>query len=380
MDRKEQIRIVKRLLQFIQSGTTVTAPHQLTVDVAEYSDADLWEREVEAFYKSMPIAVGMSCELPGPGAYKALEVCGVPVLLVRDGDGCLKAFLNVCRHRGAPVAAGCGVAARFSCPYHGWTYDRAGRLVGVSCEDAFGPVDRASRSLRRLPCAERAGVIFAGLTPGMPFDIDAFLSGADKHIAGAEPQTLYYGGERRFDMVNWKIVMEGYLESYHFSTLHKNSIGATMFGNCSMIEYFGPHVLTAVPHKNIFELVDRPESEWQPLRDGMFTAHYVLFPGTSVTLMPNAMMTQMVRPAGDVGSSTNTLMVGFYEPASDAAKAAEDSAFFDFIDAVLVNEDYAIVSGIQKGMTSGAQSEVILGRNEPGVIYFHETMRETLAR
>jgi phenylpropionate dioxygenase-like ring-hydroxylating dioxygenase large terminal subunit len=321
----------------------------------------------------------MSCELAGPGAYKAQDIIGTPVLLVRDALGQLNAFLNVCRHRGAPVATGCGQAARFTCPYHAWTYDQSGRLVGVTSEDTFGPVDRASHGLARLPCAERAGLIFIGLTPGMPFDIDSWLAGVDRHIAASEPDVLHYGGERLIGAPNWKIVMEGHLESYHFASLHRSSIGPTTFNNCGTIDRFGPHLLITVAHKHIVELLDRPESEWHPLRDGMMTAQYVLFPGASITLLPNGMMAQMVRPAGEVGLSSNSMVMGFYDAAPTEAAVAEQSAFLDFIGSVVSDEDYAIGFDIQKGLKSGAQSEVTLGLNEPGVIYFHETMQQNPA-
>ena len=378
MDRTEQIRIARRLLAFIDNGSAETAPHQRRVEVARYADPDLWQREVEAFYKRLPIVAAMSCELPGAGAYKAQEIAGVPVLLVRGAGGSVSAFLNVCRHRGAPVAAGCGEATRFSCPYHAWTYDQAGKLVGVTSEETFGPLDRAAHALTPLPSAERAGLIFVGLTPGMAFDIDGFLAGVDRHIAAGEPDRLHYGGTRLIAAPNWKIVMEGHLESYHFASLHRNSIGPTTFNNCGTIDRFGPHLLITVAHKHIVELRDRPESEWHPLRDGMITAQYVLFPGASITLMANGMMAQMVRPAGEVGRSTNTMVMGYREAAGDAKTAESQSAFLDFIGSVLSDEDYAMAAEIQKGLASGAQSEVILGLNEPGVIYFHETMRELL--
>ena len=380
MHREEQIRIAKRLLAHIQNGTAEAAPRQHKVSVARYTDPALWAEEVGAFYKRLPIVAGLSCELPGPGTYKAEEIVGVPVLLVRDAGGKVNAFLNVCRHRGMPVATGCGRAARFTCPYHAWTYDQAGQLVGVTSEETFGPVDRSRRTLTGLPCAERAGLIFIGLTPGMPFDIDNFLAGVDKHIGASEPETLHYGGGRLIEAPNWKIVMEGHLESYHFASLHKNSIGPTTFNNCGAIDRFGPHTLITVAHKHIVELLKLPESEWHPLRDGMLTAQYVLFPGASITLMANGMMAQMVRPGNEVGRSTNTMVMGFYRPANDPSVAAEQSAFLDRIRSVLSDEDYAAGFDIQKGVKSGAQSEIILGLNEPGVIYFHETMRELLGK
>jgi nitrite reductase/ring-hydroxylating ferredoxin subunit len=380
MLRQEQIRIAKRLLAHIKDGTAEAAPRQHRVSVANYTDPALWAREVEVFYKRSPIVAGLSCELPGPGAYKALEIVGVPVLLVRDGDGRLGAFLNVCRHRGALVApAGCGAASRFTCPYHAWTYDAAGRLVGVPHEDTFGPLDRSRHALTALPCAERAGLILVGLTPGMPFDADAWLAGADRHIEGSAPATLHFGGERRIEAPNWKIVIDGHLESYHFTTLHRDSIGPNTFNNCGAIDRFGPHLLITVAHRNITDLLEMPESDWHPIRDGMITAQYVLFPGASITLFASGVMAQMVRPAAETGRSTNTMVMGFHRPAVDATAAAEQAAFLDRITSVLADEDYAAGFGVQLGMTSGAQTEVTFGLNEPGVIYFHETMRDILA-
>src|SRR5262249_42692424 len=127
------------------------------------------------------------------------------------------------------------------------------------------------------------------------------------------------------------------------------------------------------------ELLDRPESEWHPLRDGMMTAQYVLFPGASITLFANGMMAQMVRAGGEVGRSTNTMVMGFRRPAEDAAAAGEQDAFLGRIRSVLSDEDYAMGFDIERGLKSGAQSEATLGLNEPGVIYFHETMRDILA-
>ncbi len=378
MDRNEQIRLAKRLLAHIQAGTAESAPCQYRVPVSKYADPALWAKEVEAFYKKLPIVAGMSCELAEPGAFKAQDMVGVPVLLVRDGQGKANAFLNVCRHRGMPVAAGCGKASRFTCPYHAWTYDQSGRLIAVTSEETFGPIDKDAYGLTPLPCAERAGLIFVGLTPGMPFDIDGYLAKVDHHIAASEPDVLHFGGERTIDAPNWKIVMEGHLESYHFASLHRNSIGPTTFNNCGLIDRWGPHLLITVAHSHIVELLDRPEEDWHPLRDGMMTAQYVLFPGASITLLANGMMAQMVRPGANVGSSTNTMIMGFHQSASDPAAQAGQSQFLDFIGSVLGDEDYAAGFEIQKGLSSGAQSEVTLGMNEPGVIYFHETMQQIL--
>jgi phenylpropionate dioxygenase-like ring-hydroxylating dioxygenase large terminal subunit len=368
--RADEIQITKRLLAHIQNGTAESAPRQHEVSVKRYIDPDVWAHEVETFFKRLPIVAGMSCELPGPGTYVARDIVGVPVLLVRDAEGGVNAFLNVCRHRGAVVAQGCGRATRFTCPYHAWTYDQSGRLVGVASEETFGAVERKTHGLTRLNCAERAGLIFVGLTPGMPFDIDAYLAGIDQLI---EPKELYLGGERRIEAPNWKIVMDGHLESYHFASLHKNTVGPTTINNCATIDRFGPHIRITIAGKTILDLLQRPESEWRPLQDGMITTQYVFFPGTCVTFAGNARITHMIRPEQDALHSSNTMVTGFDEPAEDEATSAAQAFLIDGTRAVLAEEDYAVGFGIQKGIQSGAQSDFIYGLNEPGVIYFHET-------
>lgn len=379
MHRDEQIRIARRLLKHIEDGTAESAPRPHRVDVSDYLDPARWAREVELFYKNSPIVAGMSCELPGPGSYMAREIVGNPVLLTRDRQGRLGAFLNVCRHRGAPVAAeGCGEARRFSCPYHGWTYDQAGRLIGVSEEASFGTVDRDSHSLAPLPVAERAGVIFLGLAQGMAFDIDAWLAGADRHLAGSEPELLHFGGTRTVAAPNWKLTMEGHLESYHFAALHRDSIGDSAISNCATIDRFGPHILIAFAGRALLDLRDRPEEEWHPVRDQAITAQYVLFPGATITLIGNGILTQIIHPGANIGQSTNRLVVGFHTPADDDATATERTAFLEGVTALVDREDYAMGMAIQRGMTSGAQNAIQFGRNEPGPIFFHETIAAAL--
>jgi nitrite reductase/ring-hydroxylating ferredoxin subunit len=379
MLRDEQIRIAKKLLAHMKNGTTEFAPQQRRVNVLEYIDPDLWAREIDVFYKRSPIIAGMSCELPGPGTYKALDILGSPVLLVRDQHGSIAAFLNVCRHRGSPVVAeGCGEARRFSCLYHGWTYDQAGQLIGVSNEETFGAVDRDERSLKALPCAERGGIIFVGLTPGLDFDIDSYLAGADRHWSAAEPEMLHFGGTRTVGAANWKTAVEGHLESYHFATLHRDSIAISAVTNVATIDRFGPHILITFASKRLVDLLDLPESEWEPLRDRLITPQYIMFPGTCVVLLGHGILIQMIRPGADVDHSTNRLVIGFHDIPNDPDAAVAQSGYLDMVTTLVEREDYAAGRAIQQGMRSGAQTDMLFGRNEPGCIYFHEVMEAAL--
>ena len=104
--------------------------------------------------------------MPKPGDWMTHDYAGVPILLLRRADGSLGAFLNVCRHRGARVAEGCGSgASSFSCPYHGWTYGLDGALVARPEEASFAAAERATHGLRALPVVEKHGMIWVGPNP-----------------------------------------------------------------------------------------------------------------------------------------------------------------------------------------------------------------------
>ena len=142
LDRDTAVALAKRMLALEEARTTEQAADQFRVPVWKYVDEDRFQREMDRIFKRVPLPLALSCELAAPHAYKAMTACGVPVLITRDGDGQVHAHLNVCRHRGAVVAAeGCGQARRFTCPYHGWSYDGRGALAGIYGEESFGPVE-----------------------------------------------------------------------------------------------------------------------------------------------------------------------------------------------------------------------------------------------
>lgn len=106
-------------------------------------------------FRHYPLFVGLSGRIAKPGDYLAEDHAGLPVLLVRGDDGAARAFVNQCRHRGAPVVKGCGRASGFSCPYHAWRYDRQGDLIVIPDERSFPGVERASHGLVPLPLVQR---------------------------------------------------------------------------------------------------------------------------------------------------------------------------------------------------------------------------------
>ena len=172
----EMARLARRALTHFENQTTDQADATMDMPVDAYAGEERYRAEVDRIFKHLPLALALSLELPEPGSYRALTVLEVPVLLVRGEDRKVRAFLNVCRHRGAKLCPdGADQTRVFACPYHAWTYDHEGALVGRYAAETFGEVDDAALGLTELACAERSGLIWAMLTPREDFDIDDWL-------------------------------------------------------------------------------------------------------------------------------------------------------------------------------------------------------------
>ena len=115
--------LVRRLVDHIDNGTTDLTDEVMEVPADVYTSADHLRRELDAIFYAEPLVLCLSGALPGPGAYKTVDMCGTPVLVTRDADGKVHAMANACRHRGVRVVDGSGTARRFTCPFHAWVYD-----------------------------------------------------------------------------------------------------------------------------------------------------------------------------------------------------------------------------------------------------------------
>ena len=138
-DQREQAR---KLFAYLDTQTTAIADTVYRNEVADYTCRKQFARERELFFRRGPLFVGLSCLLPRAGDYMTHDYAGVPMLLLRHEDGNLRAFLNVCRHRGARVADGSGHGVkRFLCPYHAWAYATDGRLIVRPDERSFAEIE-----------------------------------------------------------------------------------------------------------------------------------------------------------------------------------------------------------------------------------------------
>lgn len=375
MDRIQRIGDVAAIMHgYVADKQTFLTEKTMRVPTRSYTDPDQWKAEMDLVFKRVPLMLAFTAELPNAGDYKAMDVSGMPVLINRDKAGVVRAFLNVCSHRAAPVASeGHGNCARFTCKYHGWTYGQDGRLIGVSEASKFGVVNKSEQGLRELPCQERAGMIFVCLTPNSPIDVDRFYRGFLEDFEALDFGEWTYMGSRVIEGANWKVAYDGYLEGYHFASLHADTIFPRTPSNCMHYEGFGPHIRIGFPHRKIADsLKDVPRSDWGTQENNGFDFVRIMFPNVSAFIAPEITQVAQLFPGPTPDRNRTVLNYLRREPIRDEADRANVEAAMNFFRDVTYNEDYLIGLDIQKGLETGAHDEIMFGRNERGNQYFHE--------
>lgn len=296
---REAARVVSAQLPFVRSMTHRVLDHLLangldTSDEVKSVPADVFtsaQRHIadREMMRRVPHVIAWGGEIPEPGDFTTKDVMGMPVLLVRGKDGLAGAFANVCAHRGAQVAVGCGHAARFTCPYHAWSYDLDGRLSSMPGRRMFDGVDVSQLGLRRLPTGEQAGLIVVALDQSVA--VDGFLDDAHEDLASFGFDR--YAHAHSVDLqvrANWKLAVDVNFEGYHFPFLHKDTL-APIVTNNSVFDIFGVHCRWAFPFRNIEELRGLPEQDWPERFSGSVV--YGLFP--SCVLVESPVSTLMLR-------------------------------------------------------------------------------------
>jgi phenylpropionate dioxygenase-like ring-hydroxylating dioxygenase large terminal subunit len=378
--REEMVALTKRLIAHVENGTTDHANDVFREPVANYTDQVKWERERERLFRKSPLLLGLSGDLPEPGSYRALTICDVPVLLIRGEDRVARAFVNVCRHRGAPIIDDeRGKQRRYTCVYHAWTYDTAGCLVGLPSADAFDGIERSEHGLRRLPLEERHGMLWGVLTPGGDLDVAGWLGeDLDREFAGFDFASCEWFVSYSIDAANWKLAMDTYFEAYHFASLHRNTINLITYNDVIAFDAFQQHQRNGFPRRNVLELRAVPQTDWEPLNH--MSSIYKVFPNNAVTVAPEAVLVSQVLPGPTVDTSITIQSTYSRSPIDSAERRAELDKRARFIRDVILEEDYFLNHKIGAGLRSGANEHLTFGRNEPGLHHFHRMVEEVAHR
>ena len=187
-----------------------------------YTDHSIFSAEMTKLFGGTWTFLAHESEIPKPNDFVRKKLGLRPVIVTRDRDGAFHAMLNRCTHRGATVCRqNSGSARRFTCPYHNWSFDNTGALVGVPMEEAYGPsFDRAAHGLGRLRVESYRGFIFGTLNPERP-DLQAHLGHAVTRIdewldrwPGAR-LVVRQGAHKLICSGNWKLVYDNSADGYH---------------------------------------------------------------------------------------------------------------------------------------------------------------------
>lgn len=377
MRHEDQVKLIKRIFACMDEGSPPMVENMSVNPAAAYGDPEQFRLEREKLFGERPRLAGFSCQLRNPGDYLVDNLSGTSVLVVRADDGEIRAFRNYCRHRGARLAAGCGQARTFSCPYHGWSFDREGRLVGLPDAFGFPGVDRADFGLHPLPAAEKYGMVWVAPRVDAPFDLDEHLGDLGPELAGYHLEDYHYYESRPLAYrMNWKIAVDTFGESYHFKTLHPNTVGPILHHNLSFFEPFGAHHRKTFVRKTIDELRDKPEAEWDLITQAATV--YVLFPGDVLTIQNDHVDVFRIYPGDHVGECR--MVMDFYipEPAESESARRHWKNNVDLLLATVETEDFPTGESIQEGLVSGPGDEFLYGRFEPALGHFHEQVRRAI--
>lgn len=190
-----------------------------------YSSKTFFEREVDAVLRPSWHAVAHVHQLRETGSFVTADIVGEPVIVVRDKDGKIAAFSNVCRHRGAQLLNGCGVAKAIVCPYHTWAYNLDGTLRGAPHMNKIEGFDR--KSIRLAPFATEVwnGFVFVNLDPDAE-PLAPQVAGLEQTVAPFEfAKWESVPWQTRQADWNWKASLENFSEAYHHVGVHRESIG-----------------------------------------------------------------------------------------------------------------------------------------------------------
>ena len=370
-DRNKLVGLAKRLLTHNLNGTTDQADGIMVKPVADYTDNEIISSEVNKIFYDHPIPIALSAEFKENNSYKAAKVIDTPLLITRGEDGVVRTFINICKHRGAPVCPeGSGRKSKFNCTYHGWMYNNTGDLVNIFKSDTFGDIDKSKIKLTELFCEERSGFIWACLNPDIKYDLNKWMNGFDAELDDINLKNWHLFKSIKINGPMWKICWDGYTDGYHHHMVHPETVGKNTIVNLIAHDTYGPHQRFAFGLKNIDELSDIEEKDWEP--ENHLRLIHSVFPNSSISAIQNEhCLVSIIFPSPDLQETVTTqYILCLKEPKTkEEIKKAEE--FAELSRAAIIDEDYPINFKIQESINSKANTEFLFGKNEPIQQHYH---------
>ncbi|WP_028933808.1 aromatic ring-hydroxylating oxygenase subunit alpha [Pseudonocardia spinosispora] len=368
---KEELR--KHLVGFVDTRTTDYADSTMRVDSWRYTDPAYLAREHDKVFKTHPMVVAHSSQLPDPGCFLTVDLAGTPLLLVRQDDGEVRALVNICRHRGAQVETRpSGRRKMFNCPYHKWCYNRDGGIRNIPFDDGFVGMDRREYALAEYPADEYAGLVWVLPTAGAELDMTAHVGpemDLDVQASGVSEAKVFRTRSFRLDM-NWKVVMDGLTDAYHLQFVHPETVGPFFHTNIYKVDSYGKNWRMAVARRGIEKFRDE-NIDLDEFAKYAIT-NFTIYPGVVIATEPGHFEAWTVRPdPTDLTRCLVTLM--FLVPTLPTSEKAV--RFFeknwDLLLRTVEQEDWVVARTISDGLAHTEPPDMILGRNEKATQLLH---------
>jgi choline monooxygenase len=321
-------------------------------------------------------ANGVKRTIGNPETFFTAEIAGEPILIVRDKQGTLRAFSNVCRHRAGPIAQGSGCGHVLRCGYHGWTYTLDGRLIGTPDVDGVEFFDRSTMGMVPLRLETWGQFIFVN------FDLNAEPLGAFLGDIPQQSRAFPFDGlqfaERRDYVIdcNWKVYVDNYLEGYHIPIAHPGLMREIDYAQyrTDTFRYYSQQFAPIRAAK-----ADDSGERFYPPGSGLTEALYFwIFPNLMLNIYPDNISTNLIVPLSH--EKTLTIFEWFFHDVSSEKARERIQKAVGFSDEVQ-QEDIALCQSVQKGLRSATYERGRYSvKRENGVHHFHMLLREFLER
>jgi phenylpropionate dioxygenase-like ring-hydroxylating dioxygenase large terminal subunit len=282
------------------------------------------------------------------------------------------------------LVEGTGCSHALVCRYHGWTYRLDGTLAHVPHADAFPDLNISSRGLVEVASGEVDGlIVIDALEPDVAHsslrtcaqDAMAALTDGSPWRDKLVPAERLVVEESAVRNINWKVLIEQFLEGYHIRSTHRETFFPLQYDDLNVVETFGPNSRITFPYRNIERLRHRPESTWTTKQ--RMTLVYQLFPNAMVATFPDQVFVVVVDPIDVDHSMITTYTVATPEVAEAAQQDGAGTVPTLLERGVL--EDNEMSAGVQRGLRSGANAFVEFGRHESAIGHFHANLDQRLA-